>query len=135
LSYITDTVKWNGQDVAAGPLLESQLGILANQYAHAQDLGQLDRAAQAHMSKIFENPTKTLLSVEDARAQILNARKFIQNELIKNTNNRGFIPQFVIKEMEAKNSPMFDKLNNRKDREEVQQLKKESAQNEMKYAK
>jgi hypothetical protein len=135
LSGLTDKVKWKGQMVPAGPLLESELGILANQYAHAQDLGQLDRAAQAHMDKLIGNPTKTLLSPQDVENQVMNVRSFVQNELINKTKNKGFLPEFVINSMNEANVPLHGKLNQRQQDKRTSEIEKKLAQEEMSYAK
>jgi len=135
LSSLTDKVMWKGQMVPAGPLLESELGILANQYAHAQDLGQLDRAAQSHMEKLIGNPTKSLLTPQDVENQIMNVRQFVQNELINKTKNKGFIPDFVIRDMQEANSPLHGKLNQRQQDKRTAEIEKKLAQEEMKYAK
>jgi hypothetical protein len=134
LSGMSDLVKWKGQMVPAGPLLESELGILANQYAHAQDLGQLDRAAQAHMDKLIGNPTKTLLSPQDVENQVMNVRSFVQNELINKTKNKGFLPEFVINSMNESNVPLHGKLNKKQQDKRTAEIEKKLAQEEMNYA-
>ncbi len=135
LSGLSDKIQWKGQMVPAGPLLESELGILANQYAHAQDLGQLDRAAQEHMKKLIGNPTNTLLTPQDVENQIMNVRQFVQNELINKTKNKGFIPDFVTRDMQEANSPIHGKLNQRQQDKRTSEIEKKLAQEEMKYAK
>lgn len=135
LSGLTDKVKWKGEMVPAGPLLENELGILANQYAHAQDLGQLDRAAQAHMEKLIGNPTKTLLSPKDVETQIMNVRQFVQNELINKTKNKGFISDFVERDMNEVNNPLHGKLNQRQQDRRTAEIEKKLAQEETNYAK
>lgn len=135
LSGLTDNVNYKGQLVPAGPLLENKLGILHNQYAHAQDLGQLDRAAQSHMEKIASNPTKTLLTPKDVETQILSVRNFVQNELVKRTKNKGFYPEFVIRDMESANNPLFSKLNQKENDKQVDKLTKNLIKNESSYAK
>ncbi len=135
LSALTDNVRWKGQMVPAGPLLENQLGILANQYAHAQDLGQLDRAAQSHMEKLFSNPTKSLLTPKDVENQIMNIRQFVQGELVNKAKNKGFIPDFILQDMNEANAPLHGKLNQREQDQRISGIEKKLAQEETKYAK
>lgn len=119
LSALTDKILINGREVTAGPYLEQQLGFLANKYGMAQKIGQLDRAAQNHIEKIILNPTSTLTSNADAIEQMINIRNLAQEDLIKQVKNKGFIPEFTIRDL-SKNNEEFLKKPNKKATEERQ---------------
>lgn len=135
LSKLTQEVEFDGRKQNAGTLLEEKLGFLANKYGMAQQLGQLDRAAQAHIKKIMDNPTSTLLSGKDVLNQMLEIRKLIQNELINQASNSGFYPEFLVEDLEKKNNKLYGKLNQKDDDKYNQELKKKASQHETRYGK
>ena len=98
LSKLSPEVLYKGKMVNAGTLLNQKSGFLANAYAQAKKLGQLDRAAQAHFEKIINNPETTFISPKDAIQQMLETRALVQKDLINNARNGGFIPQFMEQE-------------------------------------
>ena len=114
--------------------MEEKLGFLANAYGMAKEIGQLDRAAQNHIKKIVENPTSTFLSPEDSLNQILEVRKLAQRGLVRGAANKGFYPEFVIRDMEQVNNPLFQGLNQSEDQKYNEQLKRKAFQGEMNYA-
>lgn len=116
LSTLSDDVMYKGNKVASGPLIESLLANLSTKYAQAESLGQLDSAAQKVMRDIVSNPTKTLLTLNDVKNQILNVRKFAQDELLNMTKNKGFSPAFISQEMERENAPLSNKMNKKEDK-------------------
>ncbi len=132
---MTEDVMFDGRMQNAGTLLEEKLGFLANAYGMAKEIGQLDRAAQAHIKKIIENPTSTLLTPRDALNQVLEVRKLAQKGLVENATNRGFYPQFIIKDLEERNSGLFGKLNQKDEDKQVAEIEKKLSQNEFNYAK
>lgn len=134
LSKMTQDVMLDGRKVNAGVALEEKLGFLANAYGMAKEIGQLDRAAQNHIKKIIENPTSTFLTPEDALNQILEVRKLAQRGLVKNAANKGFYPEFLIREMEKVNNPLFQGLNQAEDQKYNEELKRKAFQSEMNYA-
>lgn len=134
LSKMTQDVMLDGRKVNAGVALEEKLGFLANAYGMAKDIGQLDRAAQNHIKKIVENPTSTFLTPEDSLNQVLQVRKLAQKGLVRGAVNKGFYPEFVIKDMEQSNNPLFQKLNQSEDQKYNEQLKRKAFQGEMNYA-
>ncbi len=135
LSKLTQDVEFEGRKQNAGTLLEEKLGFLANKYGMAQQLGQLDRAAQAHIKKIMDNPTSTFLSPKDVLNQMLEIRKLVQNGLINQASNAGFYPEFLIEDLEKKNNKLFGKLNQKEEDKYANELFKKASQNEIKYAK
>lgn len=135
LSAMTEDVMFDGRMQNAGTLLEEKLGFLANAYGMAKEIGQLDRAAQAHIKKIIENPTSTLLTPRDALNQVLEVRKLAQKGLVENASNKGFYPEFIIKDLEARNNPLFGKLNQKDEDRQVAEIEKKLSQNEFNYAK
>lgn len=135
LSAMTEDVMFDGRMQNAGTLLEEKLGFLANAYGMAKEIGQLDRAAQAHIKKIIENPTSTLLTPRDALNQVLEVRKLAQKGLVENATNRGFYPEFIIKDLESRNEGLFGKLNQRDEDKQVAEIEKKLSQNEFNYAK
>ena len=135
LSAMTEDVMFDGRMQNAGTLLEEKLGFLANAYGMAKEIGQLDRAAQAHIKKIIENPTSTLLTPRDALNQVLEVRKLAQKGLVENASNRGFYPEFVIRDLEERNNGLFGKLNQKDEDRQVAEIEKKLSQNEFNYAK
>ena len=135
LSKLTQDVEFEGRKQNAGTLLEEKLGFLANKYGMAQQLGQLDRAAPAHIKKIMDNPTSTLLSPKDALNQMLEVRKLVQNGLINQASNAGFYPEFLVEDLEKKNNKLYGKLNQKDDDKYNQELKRKASQHETKYGK
>jgi len=125
LSKITDEVELDGRKVNAGVELENQIGLLSNAYAQAQKLGQLDRAAQAHMEKIISNPTKTLTTPQDTLNQIISIRNLVQNKLINDVENAGFAPEIVIDELGKQNRKFFGQLNKREEEKQSSELLRE----------
>jgi hypothetical protein len=135
LSQLTPDIEYEGRMQNAGILLEQKLAFLANKYGMAQDLGQLDRAAQSHIKKIMDNPASTLLNANDALDQMLKIRKLVQSGLIHQTENSGFYPEYIGKGLEQKNNMLSGKLNQREDEKYNEQLKTKLMQNEINYAK
>ena len=133
LAKLSQDVMFDGRQQNAGVLLEEKLGFLANKYGMAQELGQLDRAAQNHIKKIIENPTNSFISPQDSLNQILEIRKLSQGGLVKSAANRGFYPEFIIEDLEKSNNPLFKRLNQSEDEKYNEQLKKKAFQGEMNY--
>jgi hypothetical protein len=134
LAKMTQDVDVDGRKVNAGVALEEKLGFLANAYGMAKEIGQLDRAAQNHIKKIVENPTSTFLTPADSLNQILEVRKLAQRGLVRGAANKGFYPEFVIRDMEQVNNPLFQGLNESEDQKYNEQLKRKAFQGEMNYA-
>lgn len=134
LAKMTQDVMVDGRKVNAGVALEEKLGFLANAYGMAKDIGQLDRAAQNHIKKIVENPTSTFLSPADSLNQVLEVRKLAQRGLVRGAANKGFYPEFVIRDLEEANNPLFQKLNQSEDEKYNEELKKKAFQGEINYA-
>lgn len=111
LSKITQDINYHGRKANAGILLENQIGLLSNQYARAQKLGQLDRAAQEHMSKLISNPTASFTSPQDAIEQLLSIRNLTQNGYARSLKNQGFIPEFATEEFQERNKKLYGALN------------------------
>ena len=135
LAKLSQDVEFDGRKQNAGVLLEEKLGFLANKYGQAQQLGQLDRAAQNHIKKIIENPTNSFISAQDSLNQVLEIRKLAQRGLIQTASNKGFIPEFLVADMGQKNEPLFNKLNNRERQSRAEQIKRKLLANETNYAK
>lgn len=130
---ITQDVMFQGRKVNAGLLLQEKLGFLANMYAKAQGLGQLDKAAQVHMDKLINNPTISLISPQDSINQMIEIRNLSQNGLVNEAANRGFLPEFVIQGMEKGNQKFQGKINSKEEARQLEELKRDLIQNEMKY--
>ena len=122
LAKFTDDIEWDGRRVNAGPLLEQKYGYLANAYAQAQELGQLDRAAQAHFDRVFLNPTKSLHSTDDAITQLLEGRKATQRDLIDSVKNAGFKPQLIQSDLGTKNKSIYNRLNSKQDDKDLEEI-------------
>lgn len=125
LSYLTEDIDWDGRRVNAGQLLEQKIGFLANAYAQSNKLGQLDRAAQAHIDRLILNPTKTLNSPQDSITQMLEVRKLVQRGILRSAQNAGFDTDFLASDLGVKNRALNDRLNSKenqkiwKDRKEL----------------
>jgi hypothetical protein len=135
LSKLTEDVIYDGRKVNAGTLLEEKLGFLANAYGMAKELGQLDRAAQAHIQKIMNNPTSSLQTPQDTINQMLEIRKLAQRGIIKDAANKGFYPEFLQQEFEEKNNDLFNRLNQKESDKRVNDIKKKMYQSEISYGK
>lgn len=135
LAKLSQDVMFDGRMQNAGVLLEEKLGFLANKYGMAQDLGQLDRAAQNHIKKIIENPTNSFLSSKDSLNQIMSIRDLVQKGLIRSASNKGFYPEFILADMEKSNRPLYDRLNENEDQKVVADIEKKLSQNRNTYAK
>lgn len=135
LAKLSQDVMFEGRKQNAGVLLEEKLGFLANKYGMAQDLGQLDRAAQNHIKKIIENPTNSFLSARDSLNQIMSIRDLVQKGLIRSASNKGFYPEFILEDLEKSNRPFYNRLNENEDQKVISDIEKKLSQNEMRYAK
>lgn len=135
LAKLSQDIEFDGRRQNAGVLLEEKLGFLANKYGQAQQLGQLDRAAQNHIKKIIENPTNSFISPRDALNQVLEVRKLAQRGLVQSASNAGFIPEFVVADMDKKNNEVFGRLNNREQQKRAEEIKRKLISNETNYAK
>ena len=113
LSKLSQEVEFDGRKVNAGIILDELTGLLANEYARAQKLGQLDAAAQRHIDKIFINPTKTFSSSKDLIDQMIEVRKKVQGSYLNEIKSSGFIPEAAIKELKGKNKNLFGALNDK----------------------
>ena len=134
LSTMTEDVMFDGRMQNAGTLLEEKLGFLANAYGMAKEIGQLDRAAQAHIRKIIDNPTSSLLTPRDALNQVLEVRKLAQKGLVESASNQGFYPEFIIKDLESRNNDLFGGLNKQENDKRLAARKKQALQSETQYA-
>lgn len=134
ISKLTPDIMYEGKMVNSGVLLEEKLGFLANAYGMAKEIGQLDRAAQAHIKKIFENPTSTLLSPRDSLSQMQNIRNLAQQGLLNSASNQGFYPEFVVADLEQANKKYEGKENKRENDTRLAQIKRKALQSETNYA-
>ena len=100
----------------------------------AKEIGQLDRAAQAHIRKIIDNPTSSLLTPRDALNQVLEVRKLAQKGLVESASNQGFYPEFIIKDLESRNNDLFGGLNKQENDKRLAARKKQALQSETQYA-
>lgn len=123
LSFLTEDIEWDGRKVNAGQLLEQKLGFLANAYAQANKLGQLDRAAQNHIDRLILNPTKTLTSPQDSITQMLEIRKLVNRGILRSAENAGFDTDLLASEMGEKNRDLFGRLNAKEDQKLWQERK------------
>lgn len=124
LTKTTQEVEFDGRKVNAGSILQQKLGLLANAYSQAKDIGQLDRAAQAHMANLFTNPTASLSSPKNTIDQMLEIRKLAQRGLIKEAKGKGFIPEFLQNQYDQKNSEVFSRLNKKAEKSVLKDDKK-----------
>ena len=122
LSRLTEDVDFEGRRVNAGQILDQKLGFLANAYAQAKNLGQLDRAAQAHIDRIITNPTKNLATTQDLINQMLETRKLAQSGLLRSAKNAGFSPEILANEMGKKNREVYGKLNQKENRKAADEI-------------
>lgn len=132
---VTQDIMFNGRKVNAGAMLEEKLGFLANKYGMAQQLGQLDRAAQSHIQKIMANPTTTLLTPQDSINQMVELRNLAQQGLVREATNKGFVPEFLIDDMEKENNSFYGSLNQRDQDKRTADIKQKINKNETNYAK
>ena len=135
LAKLTEEVELDGRMVNAGLILQEKLGFIANAYAQAKQLGQLDRAAQSHIEKIMLNPTASLASNRDAIDQMLEVRKLAQRGLVKSAKNKGFVPEFLMKEFDDKNKMLYDRLNKGQQAKRLEEIKQKTARSGTTYAK
>lgn len=135
LGRLTQEVEFNGRKVNAGLILAEKLGFLANAYAQAKELGQLDRAAQSHIEKIMLNPTSTLATGRDAIDQMLEVRKLSQRGLVRSAKNKGFYPEFLQKELDEKNKALYNRLNKGEQGKRLEDVKEKISRSGTSYAK
>lgn len=130
LSQVSDQVDFNGRKVNAGILLELKLGLLASAYARAKKLGQLDRAAQAHLDKIMMNPETSLVSTQDSIDNMMEIRKNIMNGFAYDVYNAGFSPEVATAEFKGKNKDLYGKLNKREEKKAIKSDKMKMMESE-----
>ena len=136
LSRISKDVNYEGRKVNAGTLLEQKLGLLANAYGTAERLGQMDAATQRFMDRIMKNPENTLINNRDSINEMLEIRKLAQNSLVSAAKNAGFIPEFIIKDLQNKNNKIFSTLNKKENEAQLDEIEKKLYKNsEEKYVK
>lgn len=135
LAKLSQEVEYQGRKVNAGILLKNKLGLLTNAYGQAKELGQADAAMQRHVKTVFENPTDSFVSPEQAKEQLLSIRELAQKGLVNSAKNHGFYPEFMIQEMEQANNPLFQKMNKKEDSKQVDQLVHKAMKSEVQYAK
>ena len=133
LSKTTQDVEFDGRRVNAGSILQQKLGLLANAYSRAKDIGQLDRAAQAHMANLFTNPTASLSSPKNTIDQMIEIRKLAQRGLVKEAQGKGFIPEFLQNQYDEKNRELFSRLNKKQQDLKVNELLKKTARSGTSY--
>jgi hypothetical protein len=122
LSLITQDINIDGERINAGLYLEQQFGFIANAYAQANSLGQLDRAAQAHIFRLMLNPTKSFASNKDVMSQMRNLRELTQTNYIREVSNNGFAPEFAMQEFRGKNKNINSHLNKKESVKESSSL-------------
>lgn len=135
LAKLSQEVEYQGRKVNAGILLKNKLGLLTNAYGQAKELGQADAAMQRHVKTVFENPTDSFVSPEQAKEQLLSIRELAQKGLVNSAKNHGFYPEFMIQEMEQANNPLFQKMNKKEDSKQRNQLVRKAMKSEVQYAK
>lgn len=135
LAKLTDDVIINGKKHNAGVFIDQQIGLLSNAYTIAKQMGQLDRAAQAHMNKLVNNPTSSQLSGKDALNQILAIRNLVQKGYVRDVENRGFDGELAKQEFLKRNEGVREKLNQRAGVTRTEEEKKRMAKTGVKNAK
>ena len=130
LSQVSDQVDFNGRKVNAGILLELKLGLLASAYARAKKLGQLDRAAQAHLDKIMMNPEASIVSTQDTIDNMVEIRKNIMNGFTYDVYNAGFSPEVATADFKGKDKELYGKLNKREEKKAIKSDKMKMMESE-----
>jgi len=122
LSNNSPEVEFEGRKVNLGTLLQSKFGMLYNQYARAEKLGQLDRTALTHMETVAANPASSFITPQASIDQILEINKLVKTGLLANARNRGFAPEFLIKEFKKKTNETYNRLNKKEEIKESDKL-------------
>lgn len=120
LSRLTQEVNFNGRKEKAGVALENQLGLLANAYAHANKLGQLDKSLQDHIKTIMMNPTKSFQTPKDTILQMEQLKNLALSGLYQRAKTDGFDPYVLMNEYLKKSTSTYENLNRKENEPKVQ---------------
>lgn len=120
LSKLTQEINFNGRKEKAGVALENQLGLLANAYAHANKLGQLDKALQQHIEKIMKNPTTSFQTPKDTILQMEQLKNLALSGLYQRSKADGFDPYILMNEYLKKSNKTYENLNRKEEQPKIQ---------------
>jgi hypothetical protein len=128
LSETSPDVIVNGEKQSAGIALGQLRGLIANAYSHAKEMGQLDRAAQAHFENILGSPESSMLSVKDFLVQLKKLREYTQKGFVDEVGNRGFFDKFAKHEMQEANKNVDKYFQTKKDINTLKEDKQEMSE-------
>lgn len=130
LSKITQDVMVDGRKENAGIALNTIFGQIANRYGQANELGQLDRAAQSHIKSLINNPESSFATPKDTLNQLLLIKKNSQNGILDDAKSLGYLPSKWEKEFGERNRNLYRGLNQKESMKESEKRKLEAVRNQ-----
>lgn len=133
LQNLTQDVTVNGKKVNAGIALRSGLNSLNREFSRIKDSSKTDLALRGQIEQLLFNPTDSFATPDTAINQIMSIRDMAQSDLLNSAKARGFVPEQLIAEMEKANNPIFQGLNKRDDKKELDSIKTDLFQEKLNY--
>lgn len=117
-----EQIEYQGRKVNSYVFLEHKLKLLVDAYRQAKGMRALTNTVQEHIDGLFRNPAGSFQSYKDTVDQMLYTDDLAQSRLLNTVEGMGFVPEFVIKELQPSVKNKYDKLNRSEGEKEAAEL-------------
>lgn len=117
-----DTIEFDGQKVNSYVVLEHKLKLLVDAYRQAKGMRALTSTVQEHIDSLFRNPEASFQSNKDTIDQMRYTRDLAQSRLMNTVEGAGFVPEFVMKELQPNAKAVNNTLNKKEGEKEASEL-------------
>jgi hypothetical protein len=124
-TQIGEQIEYEGRMVNSYVVLEHKLKLLVDAYRQAKGMRALTSSVQEHIDGLFRNPSASFQSPQDTIDQMIYTRDLAQNRLLNSVKSSGFIPEFVIEELQPEVKAVYNALNTREGEKESSELLRE----------
>lgn len=124
-THIGQPIEYGGRIVNSYVVLEHKLKLLVDAYRQAKGMRALTSSVQEHIDGLFRNPTASFQSPQDTIDQMLYTRDLAQNRLLNTVSGAGFVPEFVIEQLQPNIQEAYNNLNTREGEKESSELLRE----------
>lgn len=118
-------IEYEGRMVNSYVVLEHKLKLLVDAYRQAKGMRALTNTVQEHIDSLFRNPAASFQSYQDTIDQMLYTRDLAQSRLLNTVTSAGFVPEFVIEELQPNLKSTYNTLNTREGEKESSALLRE----------
>lgn len=118
-------IEYEGRMVNSYVVLEHKLKLLVDAYRQAKGMRALTNTVQEHIDSLFRNPAASFQSYDDTIDQMLYTRDLAQSRLLNTVASAGFVPEFVIEQLQPNVKSVYNTLNTREGEKESSALLRE----------